>query len=58
MHRSAGKAVKALTKKLLAWYPAGNLGVRMLMGDISLMTGRSKSAMWSARSCAVQGRSR
>ena len=38
MHRGDGKAAKALAKKLLAWCPADNLGVRMLMGDISLMT--------------------
>jgi hypothetical protein len=50
MHRGAGKTVKALAKKLLAWYPADNLGGRMLMGDISLMTYGSKSAMWSGRS--------
>ena len=45
MHRGNGKAAKALAKKLLAWCPADNLGVRMLVGDISLMTGDSKSAM-------------
>ncbi|PIY29750.1 MAG: hypothetical protein COZ09_03130 [Comamonadaceae bacterium CG_4_10_14_3_um_filter_60_42] len=47
MHRSDGKAAKALAKKLLAWCPGDNLGVRMLMGDISLMTGDTKSAMKS-----------
>ena len=47
MHRRDGKAAKALAKKLLAWCPADNLGVRMLMGDISLMTGDSQSAMKS-----------
>ena len=47
MHRNDGKAAKAMAKKLLAWCPADNLGVRMLMGDISLMTGDSKSAMKS-----------
>jgi tetratricopeptide (TPR) repeat protein len=47
MHRGDGKAAKALAKKLLAWCPADNLGVRMLMGDISLMTGDTKSAMKS-----------
>lgn len=35
MHRGDGKAAKALAKKLLAWCPADNLGVRMLLGDIS-----------------------
>ena len=38
---------KTLAKKLLAWCPADNLGVRMLMGIISLMTDDSKSAMKS-----------
>ncbi len=47
MHRGNGKAAKAMAKKLLAWCPADNLGVRMLVGDISLMTGDSKSAMKS-----------
>jgi tetratricopeptide (TPR) repeat protein len=47
MHRGDGKAAKALAKKLLAWCPADNLGVRLLMGDISLMTGDIKSAMKS-----------
>lgn len=45
MHRDDGKAAKVLAKKLLAWCPGDNLGVRMLMGDISLMTGDTKSAM-------------
>ena len=36
-----------MAKKLLAWCPADNLGVRMLMGDISLMTGDTKTAMKS-----------
>ena len=47
MHRGDGKAAKALAKKLLAWCPGDNLGVRMLMGDISLMTGDTQSAMKS-----------
>jgi tetratricopeptide (TPR) repeat protein len=47
MHRGDGKAAKALAKKLLAWCPGDNLGVRMLMGDISMMTGDTKSAMKS-----------
>ena len=47
MHRGDGKAAKALAKKLLAWCPADNLGVRMLLGDISLMTGDTQSAMKS-----------
>ena len=47
MHRGDGKAAKALAKKLLAWCPADNLGVRMLLGDISLMTGDTQTAMKS-----------
>jgi len=47
MHRGDGKAAKALAKKLLAWCPADNLGVRMLLGDISMMTGDTQSAMKS-----------
>ena len=47
MNRADGKAAKALAKKLLAWCPADNLGVRMLLGDISLMTGDTQSAMKS-----------
>ena len=47
MHRGDGKAAKVLAKKLLAWCPADNLGVRMLLGDISLMTGDTQSAMKS-----------
>lgn len=47
MHRGDGKAAKALAKKLSAWCPGDNLGVRMLMGDISMMTGDTKSAMKS-----------
>ena len=47
MHRGDGKAAKALAKKLLDWCPADNLGLRMLQGDISLMTGDTQSAMKS-----------
>ncbi len=47
MQRGDGKAAKTLAKKLLAWCPGDNLGVRMLMGDISLMTGDTQSAMKS-----------
>ena len=47
MHRGDGKTAKDLAKKLLAWCPADNLGVRMLLGDISLMTGDTKSAIKS-----------
>jgi tetratricopeptide (TPR) repeat protein len=47
MQRGDGKAAKVLVKKMLAWCPADNLGVRMLMGDISMMTGDTKSAMKS-----------
>jgi hypothetical protein len=39
MHRGDGKAAEALAKKLLTWCPADNLGVRILLGGISLMTG-------------------
>lgn len=47
MHRGDGKAARTLAKKLLAWCPSDNLGVRMLMGDISLMLGDTKAAMKS-----------
>jgi len=47
MHRGDGKSAKAVAKKLLAWCPGDYLGVRMLMGDISMMTGDTKSAMKS-----------
>jgi tetratricopeptide (TPR) repeat protein len=47
MHRGDGKAAKALAKRLLAWCPSDSLGVRMLLGDISLMTGDTQSAMKS-----------
>jgi len=47
MHRGDGKSAKAVAKKLLAWCPGDNLGARMLMGDISMMTGDTKSAMKS-----------
>ncbi len=47
MHWGNGKAAKAFAKKLLAWCPADNLGVRRLLGDISLMTGDTQSAMKS-----------
>ena len=45
MHQGNGKAAKALAKKLLAWCPSDNLGVRFLLGDISMMTGDTQSAM-------------
>jgi hypothetical protein len=45
LHRTDGKAAKALAKKLLAWCPNDNLGVRLLMGDISLLTGDAKGAI-------------
>lgn len=45
MHRRQGKPAGALAKKLLAWCPMDNLGVRMLLGDIRLMQGDSKAAM-------------
>ena len=32
MHHSDGKAAKASAKTQLAWCPADNLGVRMLLG--------------------------
>jgi len=34
-----------LAKKLLAWCPMDNLGVRFLLGDITLITGDRKAAM-------------
>lgn len=45
MHQGKGKPAMALAKKLLAWCPMDNLGVRMLLGDISLMLGDSKAAI-------------
>lgn len=47
MHRGDGKTARTLARKLLAWCPSDNLGVRMLMGDISLMLGDRKSALKS-----------
>ncbi len=47
MHRGDGKVAKALAKKLLAWCLADNQGVRMLLGDISLLMGDTQSAMKS-----------
>ena len=45
MHQRDAKAARVLAKKLLAWCPGDNLGVRMLMGDISMMLGDSKVAL-------------
>ena len=45
MHRGDGKAAMTVAKKLLAWCPVDDLGVRMLLGDISLMMGNRKSAL-------------
>ena len=45
MHRHEGKPAMVLAKKLLAGCPMDNLGVRFLLGDISLMQGDSKVAM-------------
>jgi tetratricopeptide (TPR) repeat protein len=47
MHQLDGKAAQLLAKKMLAWNPNDNTGVRMLMGDISLMQGDSKAALKS-----------
>lgn len=47
MHQGSGKAAKALAKKMLAWSPSDNLGVRMLLGDINLLNGNTKTAMKS-----------
>jgi hypothetical protein len=47
MHQQDGKAAQMLLKKMLAWNPNDNTGVRMLMGDISLMQGDSKAALKS-----------
>lgn len=53
MHRGDGKVAMAMAKKLLAWCPADNLGVRMLLGDISLLKGDRKSALKSFLNEAV-----
>lgn len=45
MERGDAKAAQKLAQKLLAWCPADNLGVRMLMGDISMMLGDTRSAL-------------
>jgi tetratricopeptide (TPR) repeat protein len=45
MDRGEGKTAKALARKLLAWCPNDNLGIRLLMGDISLLNGDTKGAM-------------
>lgn len=45
MHRREGKSAMVLAKKLLAWCPMDNLGVRFLLGDIALITGDRKAAM-------------
>ena len=47
MHQQDGKAAQMLAKKMLAWNANDNTGVRMLMGDISLMQGDSKAALKS-----------
>lgn len=47
MHRGDGKSAMTVAKKLLAWCPVDNLGVRMLLGDISLIMGDRKSALKS-----------
>jgi tetratricopeptide (TPR) repeat protein len=45
MHRRDGKSAMTLAKKLLAWSPQDNLGVRFLLGDIALISGNSKAAL-------------
>jgi tetratricopeptide (TPR) repeat protein len=45
MHRREGKSAMVLAKKLLAWCPMDNLGMRFLLGDIALITGDRKAAM-------------
>ena len=45
MHRREGKSAMVLAKKLLAWCPMDNLGVRFLLGDIALITGDREAAM-------------
>jgi len=45
MDRRDAKAAQQLAKKMLAWCPADNLGVRMLVGDISMMLGDTRSAL-------------
>lgn len=45
MHQGNGKAAKELADKLLAWCPTDNLGIRMLVGDIAILRGDTKTAM-------------
>jgi len=45
MHRREGKSAMVLAKQMLAWCPMDNLGVRLLLGDIALITGDRKAAM-------------
>jgi tetratricopeptide (TPR) repeat protein len=45
MDRRDAKAAQQLAQKMLAWCPADNLGVRMLVGDISMMLGDTRSAL-------------
>ena len=45
MHRREGKSAMVLAKKLLAWCPMDNLGIRLLLGDISWLAGDADAAM-------------
>jgi len=45
MHRRESKSAMVLAKKLLAWCPMDDLGIRLLLGDISLLAGDSHAAM-------------
>jgi tetratricopeptide (TPR) repeat protein len=49
MHRrdkaKGGEAAMALAKQMLAWCPMDNIGVRFLLGDITLLQGDHQAAM-------------
>ena len=45
MHKREGKSARVLAKKLLAWCPMDNLGIRLLLGDISWLAGDTHAAM-------------
>lgn len=45
MDRRDAEAAQQLAQKMLAWCPADNLGVRMLVGNISMMLGDTRSAL-------------
>lgn len=45
MHDGDGKAAMKIARKLLAWCPGDNQGIRFLVGDISLLMGDTKRAL-------------